>query len=80
MICSVGSFLKGCLLDTENAGSKFMVTRFALRPIQAQAKSVVLQMHSSCNESLTPIQHCLNLQSRSKREAYIKVGNCNYLL
>ncbi|XP_070798192.1 F-box only protein 43 [Pituophis catenifer annectens] len=65
---------KGCLLDTENAGSKFMVTRFALRPIQAQAKSVVLQMHSSCNESLTPIQHCLNLQSRSKREAYIKVA------
>ncbi|XP_058031715.1 F-box only protein 43 [Ahaetulla prasina] len=61
---------KGCLLDTENAASKFMVTRFALRPIQAQAKSVVLQMHSS----LTPIQHCPNLQLRSKPEAYIKVA------
>ncbi|XP_013916311.1 PREDICTED: F-box only protein 43-like [Thamnophis sirtalis] len=65
---------KVCLLDTENAASKFMVTRFALRPVQAQAKSVVLQMHSSCNESLTPIRYSPNLQSRSKREAYIKVA------
>ncbi|XP_015668805.1 F-box only protein 43 [Protobothrops mucrosquamatus] len=65
---------KGCLLDTENAASKFMVTRFALRPVQAQAKSVVLQMHSSCKESLTPIQRSPNFQSRSKQEAYIKVA------
>ncbi|KAK9403125.1 F-box only protein 43 [Crotalus adamanteus] len=65
---------KGCLLDTENAASKFMVTRFALRPVQAQAKSVVLQMHSSCKESLTPIQCSPNFQSRSKQEAYIKVA------
>ncbi|KAM6457596.1 F-box only protein 43 [Liasis olivaceus] len=65
---------KGCLLDSENAATRFTVTRFALRPVQAQAKSAVLQMHSSCNESLTPLQHSPNLQSRSKQEAYIKVA------
>uniref|UniRef100_A0A8C5SUY1 F-box only protein 43 n=1 Tax=Laticauda laticaudata TaxID=8630 RepID=A0A8C5SUY1_LATLA len=65
---------KGCLLNMENAAGKFMVTRYALRPIQAQAKSVVLQMHSSCNEPLTATQHSPNLQSRSKQEAYIKVA------
>uniref|UniRef100_A0A8C6XIN5 F-box only protein 43 n=1 Tax=Naja naja TaxID=35670 RepID=A0A8C6XIN5_NAJNA len=65
---------KGRLLNTENAASKFMVTRFALRPVQAQAKSVVLQIHSSRNEPLTATQHSPNLQSRSKQEAYIKVA------
>ncbi|XP_070604215.1 F-box only protein 43 [Erythrolamprus reginae] len=65
---------KGCLWNTENVASKFMVTRFALRPVQAQAKSVALQMQSSGNEFLTPIQHSPHLQSRSKHEAYTKVA------
>lgn len=56
-----------------------MMTRFALRQVQAQAKSTVLQMQSSCNELLTPIGCSPILQSATKQEAYVQVGNCKQL-
>ncbi|XP_061460218.1 F-box only protein 43 isoform X2 [Rhineura floridana] len=65
---------KRCLLDAEDAATRLMMTRFALRPVQAQAKPVVLQMQSSCNDSLTPLGCSPILQSASKQEAYVKVA------
>ncbi|KAJ7338005.1 hypothetical protein JRQ81_010531 [Phrynocephalus forsythii] len=62
---------KGSPLDAEDAATRLMMTRFALRPVQAQAKSSVLQSQPSYNESLTPLRYS---QSTSKQDKYIKVA------
>nr|XP_056710743.1 F-box only protein 43 [Euleptes europaea] len=65
---------KICVPDAEDAATRLMMARFALRPVQAQAKSTVLQMQSSWIELLTP-EGCSPLhQSASKQEAYVKVA------
>uniref|UniRef100_A0ACB8FFD5 Uncharacterized protein n=1 Tax=Sphaerodactylus townsendi TaxID=933632 RepID=A0ACB8FFD5_9SAUR len=48
--------------------------RFALRPVQAQAKSAVLPMASSWIEFFTPVGCSPLHQSASKQEAYVKVA------
>ncbi|XP_042322100.1 F-box only protein 43 [Sceloporus undulatus] len=62
------------LLDVEDAATRLMMTRFALRPVQAQAKSVASQLQSAFSESLTLQRRSPILQSTSKQEAYIKVA------
>ncbi|KAH0617531.1 hypothetical protein JD844_015880 [Phrynosoma platyrhinos] len=62
------------LLDAEDAATRLMMTRFALRPVQAQAKSVALQMQSAFSESLTLQRRSPILQSTSKQEAFVKVA------
>ncbi|XP_020640996.3 F-box only protein 43 isoform X1 [Pogona vitticeps] len=62
---------KGSLLDPEDAATRLMMTRFALRRVQAQAKSSVLQSQLFHNESLTPLRYS---QSTSKQDKYIKVA------
>ncbi|XP_066482494.1 F-box only protein 43 [Tiliqua scincoides] len=65
---------KGYLPDAEDAATRLMMSRFALRPVQAQAKSTVLHMQSSCSELLTPVECSPILQSSSKQEAYVQVA------
>uniref|UniRef100_A0A8D2Q3D0 F-box only protein 43 n=1 Tax=Varanus komodoensis TaxID=61221 RepID=A0A8D2Q3D0_VARKO len=65
---------EGCIPDAEDAATRFMMTRLALRPVQAQAKSAISQMESSCNAFLTPLGCSPILQSNSKLKAYIKVA------
>lgn len=62
--------------DTEDAATRLMMARFALRPVQAQAKSAVMQTESSWIEFLSPAGCSPLHQSASKQEAYIKVGIC----
>ncbi|XP_062985968.1 F-box only protein 43 [Elgaria multicarinata webbii] len=65
---------KGWIPDAEDAATRLTMTRFALRPVQAQAKSAALQMQSSCNASLTPLGCSPIRQSSRKQDAYIKVA------
>ncbi|XP_077207914.1 F-box only protein 43 [Paroedura picta] len=65
---------KGCMPDAEDAATRLMMARFALRPVQAQAKSAVLQMESTWLEILTPMGCSPLHQSTSKQEAYVKVA------
>nr|XP_028592228.1 F-box only protein 43 [Podarcis muralis]XP_028592229.1 F-box only protein 43 [Podarcis muralis]XP_028592230.1 F-box only protein 43 [Podarcis muralis]XP_028592231.1 F-box only protein 43 [Podarcis muralis] len=62
------------LPDTEDAATRLLMTRFALRSVQAQAKPAVLQMQPSCDESLTPRGCSPVLQSASKEEVCVKVA------
>ncbi|XP_060099418.1 F-box only protein 43 [Heteronotia binoei] len=65
---------KGRMPEAEDVSTRLMMARFALRPVQAQAKPAVLQMESSWIEFLTP-RGCSPLhQSASKQEAYVKVA------
>ncbi|XP_054841747.1 F-box only protein 43 [Eublepharis macularius] len=65
---------KGRMPDAEDAATRLMMARFALRPVQAQAKPAFLQMASSWLEVLTPVGCSPLHQSASKQEAYIKVA------
>ncbi|KAJ6653824.1 hypothetical protein lerEdw1_008668 [Lerista edwardsae] len=65
---------KGFLPDAKDAATRLMMTRFALRQVQAQAKSTVLHMQSSCSELLTPRGCSPILQSATKQEAYVQVA------
>ncbi|XP_003226654.2 F-box only protein 43 [Anolis carolinensis] len=62
------------IANAEDAATRLMMTRLALRPVQAQGKSPALKTQPVLNKSLTP-QGCSSiLQSTSKHEAYVKVA------
>ncbi|XP_015261337.1 PREDICTED: F-box only protein 43 [Gekko japonicus] len=65
---------KGRMPDVEDAATRLMMARFALRPVQAQAKPAVLQIESSWIELLTPMGCSPLYQTASKQEAYVKVA------
>ncbi|XP_048364247.1 F-box only protein 43 [Sphaerodactylus townsendi] len=65
---------KRCTPDAEDAATRLLLARFALRPVQAQAKSAVLPMASSWIEFFTPVGCSPLHQSASKQEAYVKVA------
>ncbi|XP_060627678.2 F-box only protein 43 [Anolis sagrei] len=65
--------------NAEDAATRLMMTRLALRPVQAQGKSPALKTQPVLNKSLTP-QGCSSiLQSTSKHEAYIKVAQTLFI-
>ncbi|CAM2106890.1 unnamed protein product [Caretta caretta] len=65
----------GCLLHVEDAATRLnILSRSALRPVQAQAKTAVLQTPPYCNELLTPTGCSSVPQSTSKQEEYLKIA------
>nr|XP_006122493.1 F-box only protein 43 [Pelodiscus sinensis] len=70
----------GCLLHVEDAATRLnILSRSALRPVQAQAKTAVLQTPPSCNELLTPIICSSVPQSTSKQEEYVKIAKTLFI-
>ncbi|NXG28356.1 FBX43 protein, partial [Dromaius novaehollandiae] len=65
----------GYFLKAEDAATRFnLLSRSALRPVQAQAKTPVIQTSPSCTELLTPMRCNSVPPSISRQEEYIKVA------
>ncbi|KFV81868.1 F-box only protein 43 [Struthio camelus australis] len=65
----------GYFLKAEDAATRFnLLSRSALRPVQAQAKTPVIQTPPSCTELLTPMRCNSAPRSISRQEEYIKVA------
>ncbi|XP_074841769.1 F-box only protein 43 [Carettochelys insculpta] len=70
----------GCPLHVEDAATRLnILSRSALRPVQAQAKTAVLQTPPSCNELLTPTACSSVPQSASKQEEYVKIAKTLFI-
>ncbi|KAG6933714.1 F-box protein 43 [Chelydra serpentina] len=70
----------GCLLHVEDAATRLnILSRSALRPVQAQAKTAVLQTPLSCNELLTPTGCSSVHQSTSKQQEYLKIAKTLFI-
>ncbi|XP_067392043.1 F-box only protein 43 [Emydura macquarii macquarii] len=70
----------GGLLHVEDAATRLnILSRSALRPVQAQAKTAVLQTSPSCNDHLTPTGCSSVPQSTSKQEEYLKVAKTLFI-
>ncbi|CAM4497951.1 F-box only protein 43 [Lepidochelys kempii] len=70
----------GCLLHVEDAATRLnILSRSALRPVQAQAKTAVLQTPPYCNELLTPTGCSSVPQSTSKQEEYLKIAKTLFI-
>ncbi|XP_038247258.1 F-box only protein 43 [Dermochelys coriacea] len=70
----------GCLLHVEDAATRLnILRRSALRPVQAQAKTAVLQTSPYCNELLTPTGCSSVPQSTSKQEEYLKIAKTLFI-
>ncbi|KAM7175930.1 F-box only protein 43 [Macrochelys suwanniensis] len=70
----------GCLLHVEDAATRLnILSRSALRPVQAQAKTAVLQTPLSCNELLTPTGCSSVHQLTSKQQEYLKIAKTLFI-
>ncbi|XP_025066518.1 F-box only protein 43 [Alligator sinensis] len=65
----------GCLLNVEDAATRFnILSRSALRPVQAQAKTALFQTPPCCIEPVIATRCSSVSSSTSKQEEYFKVA------
>uniref|UniRef100_A0A8C8S3N1 F-box only protein 43 n=1 Tax=Pelusios castaneus TaxID=367368 RepID=A0A8C8S3N1_9SAUR len=71
---------EGGLLHVEDAATRLnILCRSALRPVQAQAKTAMVQTPPSCNECVTPTGCSSVPQLTSKQKEYFKVAKTLFI-